>query len=86
MSLAIFFLDLGLGEVLCLGTPGTCLRREQALDFFRLDSPAEGASALARAHLIKCTHGERITRDTLVIARSAPQPPQGSDRFARCHV
>ena len=23
-------LDLGLGEVLCLGTPGTCLRREQA--------------------------------------------------------
>ena len=29
-SLAIFFLDLGLGEVLHLGTPGTCLRREQA--------------------------------------------------------
>ena len=28
--LAIFFLDLGLGEDLCLGKPGTCLRREQA--------------------------------------------------------
>ena len=27
--LAIFFLALGLGEVLHLGTPGTCLRREQ---------------------------------------------------------
>ena len=27
--LAIFFLDLGLGEVFALGTPGTCLRREQ---------------------------------------------------------
>ena len=28
--LAIFFLDLGLGEVFALGTPGTCLRRERA--------------------------------------------------------
>ena len=29
-SLAIFFLDLGLGEVCAIGKPGTCLRREQA--------------------------------------------------------
>ena len=29
-SLAIFFLDLGLGEVLHLETPGTCTRRLQA--------------------------------------------------------
>ena len=28
-SLAIFFLDLGLGEVLHLGTPGTCSRRHR---------------------------------------------------------
>ena len=28
--LAIFFLDLGLGEVFALGMPGTCLRRGQA--------------------------------------------------------
>ena len=29
-SLAIFFLDLGLGEDCTWGTPGTCLRREKA--------------------------------------------------------
>ena len=29
-SLAIFFLDVGLAEVLHLGTPGTCSRRPQA--------------------------------------------------------
>ena len=29
-SLVIFFLALGLGDFLHLGTPGTCLRRERA--------------------------------------------------------
>ena len=53
-SLAIFFLALGLGDFLHLGTPGTCLRSEQAYGFFRLVSPAEGAGALALAHLISC--------------------------------
>ena len=48
-SLAIFFLALGLGDYLHLGTPGTCSRRLQALGGFRLVSPAEGTSALALA-------------------------------------
>ena len=47
-SLAIFFLDLGLGEVLHLGTPGTCTRKATGVGGYRLDSPAEGTGALAR--------------------------------------
>ena len=50
-SLAIFFLDLELGDVFALGTPGTCLRREKGRRVFvRLVSPAEGVSALALTH------------------------------------
>ena len=59
--LAIFFLDSGLGEVFALGTPGTCLQREQAQD---------GVSALALTQFNWFLH---LMRNTT----SAPQPPQG---------
>ena len=55
-SLAIFFLDLGLGEF-CTWRRLEPAFGENRLRFFAgLVSPAEGASALALAHLISCMH------------------------------
>ena len=45
-SLAIFFLDLGLGEV-CSGDAWNLLSKATGIGCFRLVSPAEGTSALA---------------------------------------
>ena len=75
-SLAIFFLDLGLGEVLHQATPGTCFRRQQAWGFFRLDSTAEGSGALAQVRLISCTHVGAHGQTCVSFTLSAPQPPQ----------
>ena len=55
-------------KVLHSGTPGTCLRREQAWWGFPLVSPAEGTSALAQAHfnqLHACACMDRHARTTL---------------------
>ena len=64
------------------GTPGTCLRREQAQGGFRLVSPAEGTGT--GPILISCTrvvvHGQTCVAHT----PSAPQPPHR--RFAPARV
>ena len=69
-----------------MGTPGPCLRREQAWVFCRLVSPAEEACALAVALLISCTralgltdthiqHHVRTTTTTTTTAHHTPLTP-----------
>ena len=60
--LAIFCLDLGLGEVF-VGTPGTCLRREQAV------------SALALTHLNWFLHASRPPHHPTTTTTTTPPHP-----------
>ena len=59
-SLAIFFLAMGLGDVLPLGTPALGGYRRRGV--FRLVSPAEGTGALAPVHFnllhAACAYGQ----------------------------
>ena len=54
--------------------------------FFRLDSPAEGASALALAHLISCTHVVMYgqTQMTYTVSEPPTPPPQPFWRKLPC--
>ena len=58
------------------GTPGTCLRREQAWEVFRLVSPAEGTSAMALVHFHQlldhplCMLGNYLSLRILCLDRS----------------
>ena len=52
--LAIFFLDLELGDIFALGDAWNLPSEGTGVGFFRLVSPAEGVSALALTRLIHC--------------------------------
>ena len=74
-SLAIFFLDLELGDVFALGTPGTCLRRERAQGFCPAgQSSRRGQCTGTDPFLISCTRA-CVWIDMHMKHSSAPQPP-----------
>ena len=77
-SLAIFFLALGLGDVLHIRTPGTCLRREQAQGVLPAGrSSRRGQCTGTDPFLIRCivrAHGQTSAR--YILSAPPPQPQQ----------
>ena len=63
-SHAIFFLALGLGDYLHLGTPGTCSRRLQALGVSGWSVQSKGLVHWRQSILISCMPLARMDRHT----------------------